>query len=103
MLERIAIPFVGHCFTFQILFPRIRECLPDAVLLLFLAQRRDFVRVLAGFLDHALGLIAELPRHLLVPLLHFFVRDIELGTARLVRRDLRGPGGRLCPVLPSAL
>src|SRR5581483_10721365 len=93
-LQRIPhqLALVGHGFALQVLFPRICERLADAALLLFFAERFDLVRVLMGLFDHVLRLVSELARHLLMPALHFFVRDVELGAARLVRRDLRGPG-----------
>src|ERR1039457_3135839 len=45
--------------------------------------------MLLGLADYALRLLSELPRHFLMPPLHFFVRDIELLVSRAVGRDLR--------------
>src|SRR5208282_4244154 len=45
-----------------------------------------------GLADYALRLLSKLARHFSMTLLHFFVRDIELSAARLMRRDLRGLG-----------
>lgn len=96
-LERVAQdgPLLHNGFTLQVAIARERDGLSRDIRRLTFVLQVMRARVFNGFNDLR-RLVSKPLGKFPVSLLHLLVRDIQLGIARLVRRDLCG--GRACSI-----